>query len=159
MSEVCRRAGVSNGSLFHHFPTRDALVTAVYVHVVEEYQAHLLAAIGTDVTAAHGIRAIVRTHYDWVSAHPDDARLLVELRGEVKDTSHSDDEEPWAAANRRTFATLASWVKERVDAGDMAPMPFQVWATLVLTPLLALPNDDHTIATLSEALVRAVTVP
>lgn len=158
MSEVCRRAGVSNGSLFHHFRTRDALVTAVYMQVLDEYQTHLLTSVGVGIPAADGVRAIVSGHYDWVRAHPDDARLLVELREEVKSAARCEDEQPWAAANRRTFGTLASWVGDRVDAGDMASMPFRVWATLVLTSLLGLPSDDETSIALMEALVRAVTV-
>jgi AcrR family transcriptional regulator len=36
LEEIARRAGVGIGTLYRHFPTRQALVEALYVHEVEE---------------------------------------------------------------------------------------------------------------------------
>jgi AcrR family transcriptional regulator len=41
MEEIARRAGVGIGTLYRHFPTREAVVEAVYRHEVE----HLAAAV------------------------------------------------------------------------------------------------------------------
>jgi len=41
LEEIARRAGVGIGTLYRHFPTRDAVVEAVYRHEVE----HLAAAV------------------------------------------------------------------------------------------------------------------
>jgi len=38
LEEVARRAGVGIGTLYRHFPTRDALVEAAYRHGVEQLE-------------------------------------------------------------------------------------------------------------------------
>ena len=36
LEEIARRAGVGIGTLYRHFPTRDALLSEVYRHAVEQ---------------------------------------------------------------------------------------------------------------------------
>ena len=48
LEAVARRAGVGVGTLYRHFPTREALVEAVYRHVVED-----LCAAAEDLLASH----------------------------------------------------------------------------------------------------------
>jgi AcrR family transcriptional regulator len=40
LEAIARRAGVGIGTLYRHFPTRDALVEAAFLDVVEQSQAH-----------------------------------------------------------------------------------------------------------------------
>jgi AcrR family transcriptional regulator len=47
LDEIARRAGVGIGTLYRHFPTRDALIEAVYRHGVDE-----LAGAATRLLAA-----------------------------------------------------------------------------------------------------------
>lgn len=42
--EIARRAGVSRGAQLHHFPTKEALVTAAVGHLVDKRLAEILAA-------------------------------------------------------------------------------------------------------------------
>lgn len=44
MDEVARRAGVGPGTLYRHFPTRQALLVAVYVHELESFVERARAA-------------------------------------------------------------------------------------------------------------------
>lgn len=52
LQQVRRRAGVSNGSLFHHFPTRDDLTAAVVAAALTDHQDALLAELVNDAAAA-----------------------------------------------------------------------------------------------------------
>src|SRR5947209_7759191 len=46
LEEIARRAGVGIGTLYRHFPTRQALLEAVYAHEVDEV---CRSAVGLDV--------------------------------------------------------------------------------------------------------------
>lgn len=45
ISEVCTQAGVSRGTLYRHFPTKDDLLSAVSVHLRERFERALIAAL------------------------------------------------------------------------------------------------------------------
>src|SRR5689334_6572093 len=85
MDQVRQAAGVSNGSLYHHFPTKAALADALYVQTLHDFHAVLLAPIAREVTAEAGVKALVRAHVNWVLKNPQRAALLHKLKrhGEV----------------------------------------------------------------------------
>src|ERR1700736_6123173 len=78
---VLARAGISNGALFHHFPTKDAIAEALYLRGIESYQEGLLRALernrGADAARAT-IGAAVHHHLAWVEANTDLARFMYE---------------------------------------------------------------------------------
>lgn len=130
MDQVRQAAGVSNGSLYHHFPTKAQLADALYAHTLRGFHAALLVPITGRATAQSGVKGLIRAYVQWVEAHPDRARLLEELRaaGGVERN----------AANAEGFGALAAWIAKRVEAGDMRDLPFPVWMALVFSPALAL---------------------
>ncbi len=86
--EVARRAGVSSGAPFRHFPNKTALMTAV----AEEATRRLRVAIETAVAQVDGgdplarISAIGRGYFDWALRHPTHfavvaARKLIDYDG------------------------------------------------------------------------------
>jgi AcrR family transcriptional regulator len=58
LEEIARRAGVGIGTLYRHFPTRDAIVEAVYRREVEQ-----LGAAATQLLASH---APVDALHEWM---------------------------------------------------------------------------------------------
>lgn len=76
--EAARRAGVSSGAPFRHFPNKTALMTAV----AEEAMGRLRAAItaGLGACAADDPRARLaamgRAYFDWVIANPTHFRVI-----------------------------------------------------------------------------------
>jgi AcrR family transcriptional regulator len=62
LEEIARRANVGIGTLYRHFPTRDAVTEAVYRHEVEllcDGVDELLAARAADDALAHWMRSFV----------------------------------------------------------------------------------------------------
>lgn len=45
---VATAAGVTKGGLFHHFPSKQALIDAVFQHLLEEFEADLQARMAAD---------------------------------------------------------------------------------------------------------------
>jgi AcrR family transcriptional regulator len=75
MSAVARAAGAPSGSVYHRFPSRPALLAALFVGTVERFQEGFLAAL-TDpdpvVAAASAARHVVA----WSRADPEGTAVL-----------------------------------------------------------------------------------
>ena len=134
MDMVRRRAGVSNGSLYHHFATKAKLADVLYAYTLRDFHSALLPAIGEKASAEAGVRGMVRAYIAWVGAHPERARLLHELR---RSGQLADDGE-WARESEDNFRLLSDWVARKVAQGEMRKMPFHLWVALVFAPALSL---------------------
>jgi AcrR family transcriptional regulator len=100
MQEVARAAGVGVGTLYRHFPTREALVDAVYSAQLDEVTA---AAAG--LLAAHPADIALRR---WMDAYA----AFVEAKRGLLDTLRSG----WAAG---TIATPDTRARVSAVIGDM----------------------------------------
>ncbi|MDI1274371.1 TetR/AcrR family transcriptional regulator [Polaromonas sp.] len=146
MDMVRQEAGVSNGSLYHHFPTKAQLADALYAHILRDFHATLLPPIAgraTAQSAEKGVKGLIRTYIQWVLQHPQSARLLHELRRSGDISSGAGEAEAAVkaetdATNASAFAALTAWIAQRVEAGDMRAMPFHVWMALVFSPAMSL---------------------
>lgn len=107
LQAVRQRAGVSNGSLFHYFPTRQDLTTAVVAAGLEDHHRVLLAELNADPEV--GVTGVVRRHLQWVQDNPAIARLLLGtpvalLRASVPEAALED--------SRRFHAAVRAWLGE-----------------------------------------------
>jgi len=134
MEMVRQHAGVSNGSLYHHFPTKARLADALYTYTLNDFHAALLPCIDERTTAEAGVRGMVRAYVAWVVAHPERARLLHELRR----SGHLSDEGEWAKAREQNFRVLSDWVARKAVEGQMRKVPFPIWVALVFAPAISL---------------------
>ena len=134
MDQVRQEAGVSNGSLYHHYPTKAQLADALYAHTLRDFHATLMAPIHGRATAQSGVKGLVRAYIQWVVDHPAQARLLHELRrsGGLADAGE------WTTANAEGFQVLATWLRRMVDAGQMRDLPFPIWTAVVFSPAISL---------------------
>lgn len=135
MDLVRQEAGVSNGSLYHHYPTKAKLADALYGYTLRDFHSSLSAAISGRVSAQTGVKGLIRAYVQWVVQHPERARLLHKLRrtGELADTASERN-----LANAEAFGALADWMRQKVEAGEIRDMPFAVWMALVFSPALSL---------------------
>jgi len=75
-AEIRAAAGMSNGSLFHHFENKEGIAVAVFVSLIRSYQSEISEKLGSTWQAADGIEAFIRTHNMWIEGDPDGARIL-----------------------------------------------------------------------------------
>ena len=134
MDQIRQAAGVSNGSLYHHFPTKAALADALYAHTLRGFHAQMFAAVGPRTSAQNGVKGLIRAYVQWVLAHPGPARLLHDLRAGGALTAGGE----WAGTNAEGFGRLAQWIATQVQAGQMRDLPFGLWMALVFAPVMAL---------------------
>ncbi len=130
-AEVCRAAGVSNGTMFHFFPTKDALAAALYLRALESYQGAIVAGLERARSARAGVRSLVLEHLRWILAHPEQARFLHEERGDAGPTLQRE----IAARNEVFFNRVSEWLRPHVARGTLRKVPVDVLVALVFGPI------------------------
>ncbi len=132
---VRRRAGVSNGSLFHYFPTKQSLVATLYLQILSEHQTFVLRALERESESdpAAGIRALVKAHLDWVAKNASKARLLHQLRRSEFVAAAA---ENVAALNKQLWEGIRNWIAPHVKAGRVRDLPPELFAAILLGPTM-----------------------
>ncbi len=131
MEKIRERACVSNGSLYHHFGSKEELAAAAYIEGVKSYQKRLGGAVSSKVPAESGVKALVRRHLNWVHENKAWAVFLFRTRRAefMKAAERNLSEE-----NARFFKPLSEWFVERKEAGEIRDLSFPLYMALILGP-------------------------
>lgn len=119
LAQVQRDAGVSNGSLFHHFPTKEALAGAVYLDCVSDYQQSFLAELNRHDDPKAAVTAIVRMHLRWCTDNPGAARFLITM---TEPSVLQATERELAEVNRQFGDALQAWWRPHAHYGTLRPL-------------------------------------
>ena len=130
-SDICARAGISNGSLFHAFPSKDAIAAALYLDAIATYQAALLSALTDAPSTEAALRAVVTAQCRWAEEGAE-ARFLFSFgRGITGETARRIGER-----NRLMAAAVEAWRGEPAQAGRLRPMPIATFLAILIGPSL-----------------------
>lgn len=130
LDEIARQAGVGAGTLYRHFPTRDALIEAVYRTEVEK-----LAAAGRKFTASmapmDALRAWMLLFVDHLAAKRIIAPALNSVAGgpaKIYEGSHG-----------LVQTAIEALVKRAIKSGEIEPdiVPFDLLRALLGTAFVA----------------------
>lgn len=119
LKQIQRDASASNGSVFHHFPTKEALAGAVYVDCAARYQEVFLEEIDRHDDAETAVRGIVRMHLRWCADHPQMARFLITMTepAVLRAAEHE-----LKNLNDRFAAALRSWWRPHAHYRILRPL-------------------------------------
>lgn len=73
---IARQMGLTQGALFRHFPTKDAVMKAVMTWVTDRLLGRVDQAIADAPTPVAGLEAAFMAHVDFVARHPGVPRML-----------------------------------------------------------------------------------
>ena len=73
---IAQRMGLTQGALFRHFPSKEAILQAVMRWVMERLLARVDKAAEGAASPAAALEAVFMTHIDFVSEHPGVPRML-----------------------------------------------------------------------------------
>ena len=110
LEEIARRAGVGIGTLYRHFPSREAVVEAVYRREVEQLAEAVPQLLGTS-PAADALHQWMHLFVDYIATK----RLIAPSLGAAVGRTSSLYASP-AELITRAISTL---VKRAVDSGDV----------------------------------------
>ena len=110
IARIRERSGVSNGALFHHFPTKEAIADALYVAAMASFQEGLWKLLRRRPRSLRGaVRGTISHQLHWIEANEDRARFLY-MRG------HLDWDSPAGAQLQELNRNLAEAYRDRVAA-------------------------------------------
>lgn len=127
VAEICRAAGVSNGSFFHHFPSKEELALEITLALRREYWDHVLAAMETRKDAMKGIEGAIRAAFAYQQKFPDRYRL-----------SRSDDA-PWMRGNEQRVrddnapyrGRAAQWIAAHIADKELPLLLPEIYGALL----------------------------
>ncbi len=73
---IAQRMGLTQGALFRHFPTKDAILEAVMMWVAERLLSRVDKAAQNIASPLAALEAVFTAHIDFVSEHPGVPRML-----------------------------------------------------------------------------------
>ena len=133
---IRERSGVSNGALFHHFPTKEAIADALYVESIASFQKELwrlLARRPRSLRAA--VHEVIAHQIEWIEANVDRARFVY-ARGTLEGGSPGSAE--LGEMNRRLAESYQSWLQPLIERGLVRPMSMLVLNAIVTGPTHAI---------------------
>src|SRR3989442_5264523 len=123
VEDICAASGASNGSLYHHFGSKEGIAATLYASAIEDYQRGAVAVFRNADSAEAGFRGCVEHYLQWVLDHRELAVLMLAVE-------HSDVRElapdQVAALNRAARAEIAEWVRARAAAADLTDVPTEL---------------------------------
>ena len=75
-SKIARDAGVSNGILFHYFPTKDHLIKAMYFDVKDRIFDYSLSQVYKGATLKESIYTLWLAAVEWYVENPEDFNFM-----------------------------------------------------------------------------------
>jgi AcrR family transcriptional regulator len=112
LDEIARRAGIGPGTLYRHFPTRDALIEAVYRSEVEK-----LATSGQRFTRTLPPLEALRTWMFLFIDHVATKKLIIA----AMDTVEGGSARLMEGSRNLIYSTFINLVHRAIDSGDLRP--------------------------------------
>jgi AcrR family transcriptional regulator len=136
IARIRERGGVSNGALFHHFPTKEAIADALYVEAIASFQDGLWELLRRRPrTLRAAVRGSISHQLRWVEENADRARFLY-MRGHLAWDSPAGAE--LQRLNRSLAEAYRDWMAPLVEAGTIRPMSMLVVNAIVSGPAHAI---------------------
>ncbi|WP_285707841.1 TetR/AcrR family transcriptional regulator [Microtetraspora sp. NBRC 16547] len=131
LASLREESGVSVGSFYHHFASKEHVFGVLYAETLQMYQDAFVAELVRHEEARGGIEAIVALHMSWCGEHPERARLLISERPPRRDEPGGPEV---SEARRAFFRQVADWWKPHMKAQLLQPVPATMCYVLWLGP-------------------------
>jgi AcrR family transcriptional regulator len=159
IAQIRMLSGVSNGALFHHFATKEAIADALYVDGIASFQQGMREIVRRPpASLLAAVRAVVGHQLAWTEEHADHARFIYQ-RG------HLDFDSPGGAAvdalNRNLAAAMRRWMAPLAERGLLRPASMLVVSAVVSGPAHAIARRwlagqvDSPLTSYTDELARA----
>lgn len=132
IESVREAAACSVGSIYHHFGSKEGIVSYLYFSALNDQSDLMQACLEETSSAEEGVKRLVCSYLDWVLQNPDLARLLYTVRRVV---STGEDADRLKAINLERYKALGAWLKYQVKHKRMAALPKEVYTSLLFGPL------------------------
>lgn len=136
IARIRERSGASNGALFHHFASKEAIAGALHVDAIMSFQQGLWEVLRRRPRSLRAaVRGSISHQLQWIEENEDRARFLY-MRG------HLDWDSPAGAQlvelNRNLAQAYRDWMSPLLDSGEIRPMSMLMMTAIVTGPVHAI---------------------
>ncbi len=132
IQDIRDASGVSNGSIFHHFGSKNGVALHVYLEERRAYWDHAIAAVEAyDGDPVNALGAAVRATLAYQQAHPERHNFMIECASSSWTREHA---APVQALNAEFTQRFLAWGAPHAVAGRLRPIDPQLVAALVFGP-------------------------
>ena len=117
-SAIAAHMGVTQGALFKHFPTKEAILQAVMEWVAERLLSRLDQAASNAASPLAALEAMFMAHVDFVASHPGVPRMLF---GELQRADLTAPKRLAQTLIRRYGERLQRLIDDGKAAGELSP--------------------------------------
>jgi AcrR family transcriptional regulator len=131
LASLREESGVSVGSFYHHFASKEHVFGVLYGEILDMYYAAFLTELTRHQDARTGIEGVVARHMSWCGEYPERARLLISERPPRRDEPGG----PEIAEARRAFLRqVAEWWRPHMADKILRPTAASLTYVLWLGP-------------------------
>jgi AcrR family transcriptional regulator len=117
IARIRERSGASNGALFHHFASKDAIADALYLDAIAGFQEGLWRLVRSRPRSLRAaVRGTISHQLRWTEEHPDLARFIY-MRGHLDWESAAGSQV--VALNRDLAAAFRGWMTPLIERGEI----------------------------------------
>lgn len=131
VAAICQSSGVSNGSFFHHFGSKEGLAGAIFLAALSSYHAELTAELSNGPTAPDGIAKLISAHIRWVGSHRAQAHFMFE---QTRPEWLAPIKVEQQAENMRFATEIEAWRQPLVRKGELEDAPALAFFSQVIGP-------------------------
>jgi AcrR family transcriptional regulator len=136
IAQIRSRSGTSNGALFHHFPTKEAIADALYVDAIASFQQGLWDLVSRKPRSLRAaVHGAIAHQLSWTEQNADLARFVY-ARGHLDWSSPAGAE--LATLNRDLAAAFREWLAPFVASGEVRAAPMLLITAVVSGPAHAI---------------------
>ncbi|MEL6340408.1 MAG: TetR/AcrR family transcriptional regulator [Myxococcota bacterium] len=130
--DICGRAGVSIGSAYHHFGSKQGLADALLLEGLQHHLESLRRRLHKAHTAREGVTAVVESLIKWIERHPKWARFIYTaadhgVRDEIRDALKD--------VNRDYEMLIDNFFRPFVEDGLLRSFPPGCFISLLIGPV------------------------
>lgn len=129
MSVLAKRSGASPGVIYHYFPSKDALIRAVYERVEGIKHEALFKGYSDRMTAREALLHIWLNAYDFYRTHAKEARFLEQYLNSPYCKAAGRDEKD---AKDATMKRIIKWLRPKKHGGVLRDLPPEAIDSLTL---------------------------
>lgn len=132
VARICERSGVSNGTLFHHFPTKEAIADTLYLDAIADFQEGLWLLLSQRPRSLRkAVHGVISHQIEWIESNVDTARFVY-TRGTLDGDSPGGTR--LVEMNRKLADAYQEWLKPFIERGQVRPMSMLVLGAIVTGP-------------------------
>jgi AcrR family transcriptional regulator len=133
IQDICAATGLSVGTLYHHFGSKEELLATTYLTVLNRYQAGALPLLDSTAPAEVVVKETVLYHLSWLIGHPTEARFLLQFIGADQHIEAAPPE--LVKENEEFLAAVKAWLESAMNSREIKRMSFRSVVALLIGPI------------------------